>query len=88
MGRVLRPGGWALFQVSTDPSVHQPPKQSLKDRVKALLRGRPAGEDRAWWGSAVRIDDVRAAAREGGIEVERVHDEGSQYTTVLARRPA
>ena len=25
MGRVLRPGGWALFQVSNDPTIHQPP---------------------------------------------------------------
>ena len=86
MGRVLRPGGWALFQVSTDPSVHQPPKRPLKERAKALLRGRTLGEDREWWGSAVRIDDVRAAAREGGMDVERVHDEGSQYTTVFGRR--
>jgi len=88
MGRVLRPGGWALFQVSTDPSVHQPPKPPPKARIKALLRGGRPDQERAWWGSSVRIADVRAAARAGGIEVEQVHDEDSQYTTVFARRRA
>jgi SAM-dependent methyltransferase len=81
MGRVLRPGGWALFQVSTDPSVHRPPKPSLKQR---LFRRKPA--DAAWWGSAVDIDALKAAAEQGGLHVEQVHDEGSQYTTVFARR--
>jgi SAM-dependent methyltransferase len=84
MGRVLRPGGWALFQVSTDPSVHRKPVQGVRGRVKALL-GRDDA-DRAWWGSAVEIGALRAAARDGGLEVEQVFDEGSQYTTVLARR--
>jgi SAM-dependent methyltransferase len=81
MGRVLRAGGWALFQVSTDPSVHRQPKPSLKQR---LLRRKPA--DAARWGSAVDIDALKAAAEEGGLRVEQVHDEGSQYTTVFARR--
>jgi N-acetylglucosaminyl-diphospho-decaprenol L-rhamnosyltransferase len=82
MGRVLRPGGWALFQVSTDPSVHRPPA-TLKSRAKTLLRRR---DDRAWWGSAVDIDSLRRAATQAGFSIERVLDAGSQYTTVLARR--
>ncbi len=86
MGRVLRAGGWALFQVSTDPGVHRRPL-GLRARLKARLGAeRPAAEDRAWWGSAVEISALRAAAEEGGLEVEQVHDEGTQYTTVLARR--
>lgn len=80
MGRVLRLGGWALFQVSTDPSVHRPPKPSLKER----LLGRRS--DAAWWGSAVDPAALRAAADQGGLVVEQLHDEGSQYTTVFARR--
>lgn len=85
MGRVLRAGGWALFQVSTDPEVHRGPR-GVRDRLKARLGGdRSANEDRAWWGSAVEISALRAAAEEGGLEVEQVHDEGTQYTTVLAR---
>lgn len=83
MGRVLRPGGWALFQVSTDPSVHQRPG-GLRARAKALL----GGDDSAWWGSAVELDAVRRAAAEGALVIESVLDEGTQYTTVLGRRRA
>jgi SAM-dependent methyltransferase len=89
MGRVLRPGGWALFQVSTDPDVHRRPNAEggVRARVKSLLgRGGDAGDDRAWWGSAVDAGALRSAAADGGLEVERLLDEGSQYTTVLARR--
>jgi SAM-dependent methyltransferase len=82
MGRVLRPGGWALFQVSTDPSVHRPPQLGLRRRLKAALSRQP-DHPPAWWGSAVRIDDLRAAGRDRGLEIERVFDEGSQYTTVF-----
>src|SRR3954454_19192320 len=54
MGRVLRPGGWALFQVSTDPSVHRKPAPTgLRERAKSLLGRGEADDDRAWWGSAV-----------------------------------
>jgi N-acetylglucosaminyl-diphospho-decaprenol L-rhamnosyltransferase len=82
MGRVLRPGGWALFQVSTDPSVHRPPA-TLKSRAKALQRRR---DDRAWWGSAVDVEALRTAATHAGLSIETLLDPGSQYTTVYARR--
>lgn len=85
MGRVMRPGGWALFQVSTDPTVHRKPAGGgVGARVKELLRRKDA--DRAWWGSAVDVDGLRAAARDGGLDIEQILDEGSQYTTVYARR--
>ena len=84
MGRVLRPGGWALFQVSTDPKIHQPPSGGLRTRLKTALRG--GRDDRAWWGSSVEIPALRAAAADGGLEVERIAGEGEQFTTVLARR--
>ena len=88
MGRVLRPGGWALFQVSTDPKVHRAPAPGgLQTRVRRLLGADRVGEeDRSWWGSAVDIAALRAAAEQGRLEIERISDEGSQYTTVLARR--
>jgi SAM-dependent methyltransferase len=86
MGRVLRPGGWALFQVSTDPGVHRPP-MGRRARLRKLLGAAPdVREDRAWWGSAVDVGNLRLAAQEGGLEIERLLGEGSQYTTVLARR--
>lgn len=86
MGRVLVPGGWALFVVSTDPRVHRPPPRRAP-RLPAWLR-RQAGTDdeRAWWGSAVEADALRAAAQAGGMLVERLLGEGTQFTVVLARR--
>jgi SAM-dependent methyltransferase len=86
MGRVLRPGGWAAFQVSTNPDVHRP-RSSPGRRLLALAGRAPRGQgDPAWLGSAVDLDDLRAAASDGGLELERVEDPGSQFCTVLARR--
>jgi SAM-dependent methyltransferase len=86
MGRVLRPGGWALFQVSTNPDVHRP-RGGVRSRLKGRMRaGSRAQRDAAWWGSAVDIAALRRAAAEGGLEIEQLLGEGSQFTTVLARR--
>jgi ubiquinone/menaquinone biosynthesis C-methylase UbiE len=86
MGRVLRPGGWAAFQVSTDPSVHKP-RGSLRDRLKAKLARRDDwGSDPAWLGSAVDISALRATAKDAGLEVERLVGEGTQWTVVRLRR--
>ena len=86
MGRVLRPGGWAAFQVSTNPDVHRP-RSSPGRRLLALAGRAPRGQgDPAWLGSAVDLDDLRAAASDGDLELERVEDPGSQFCTVLARR--
>src|SRR5689334_22652720 len=79
MGRVLRPGGWALFQVSTNPAVHRP-SGGLRTRLRRKR------SERAWWGSAVEMPALRSAAEAAGMQVEEVFDEGSQFTTVLARR--
>ena len=87
MGRVLRPGGRALFQVSNAPEVHTKPHEGPRLRG-AALRGRwPRGQrSPAWVGSAVDLDDLRAAAREAGLELERIVGEGTQYCFVRARR--
>jgi SAM-dependent methyltransferase len=87
MGRVLRPGGFALFQVSNAPDVHRPPFEGPRRRLSAL-RGRwPRGQrSPAWVGSAVDLGDLRAAAADGGLEVERVVGEGTQFCFVRARR--
>jgi ubiquinone/menaquinone biosynthesis C-methylase UbiE len=87
MGRVLRPGGWTLFQVSTDPELHRP-RMGFRPRLRAIVRpARAARSDRSWWGSAVDVGALRAATEQGGLEIERLLDEGTQFTTVLARRP-
>jgi SAM-dependent methyltransferase len=86
MGRVLRPGGWAAFGLSTNPAVHRP-RRRARWRVAALLgRGPRAQEHPAWLGSAVPLERLRAGAAQGGLELERVLHPGSQFTLVRARR--
>ena len=85
IGTVLEPGGWAAFQVSNDPSVHRPAKPGLRARLGRAPRGTA---DAAWVGSAVDLDDLRAAARDGGMEVEQVVGEGTQYCIVGTRKPS
>ncbi len=88
MGRVLRPGGWAAFQVSNDPAVHEPRGEpGAKQRLKVALGRAPGGQEHdAWLGSAVSLDQVRAAAADGGMEIERTSGEGTQFCLVLTRK--
>jgi SAM-dependent methyltransferase len=86
VGRVLRPRGLAALHVSNDKQVHEW-KQPLGDRVRALLGRAPKGQGHAaWTGSAVEIGDLRAAAADGGMDVEKVVGEGTQYMVVRLRR--
>jgi peptidoglycan/LPS O-acetylase OafA/YrhL/SAM-dependent methyltransferase len=90
LGRVLRPGGWAALQVSNDPATHRP-RDGVVQRAKALVGHGPRGQRHpAWLGSHVELAELGAAAREAGLELERVWGEGSQYCQVLLRkgRPA
>jgi SAM-dependent methyltransferase len=86
MGRVLRPGGWAAFGLSTDPAVHRP-RRRARWRLAALLGRGPRGQEHpAWLGSAVALERLRAVAAEADLELERVLHPGSQFTLVRARR--
>ena len=87
MGRVLRPGGWAAFQVSNDPEVHRPRRRGLRDRLARLAGRAPKGQDSPeWLGSAVDLGELERAAADGGLEVERVDGAGTQFCFVLLRR--
>jgi len=89
MGRVLRSGGWAAFQVSNDPAVHRRPGVLKRARrsVAAPVRGAPRGQtDPAWLGSHVELAELEAAAGGGGMALERTHGAGTQFCLVLARR--
>lgn len=91
MGRVLRPGGWSAFQVSTDPDVHsRSPLQRLRSRMGSLRPRRPRGTaDKFWLGSAVSLGALEAAGRSAGLVMASVHGAGSQYCVVrLTRAPA
>jgi SAM-dependent methyltransferase len=86
IGRVLRPGGWAAFQISNDPWVHQPRRRTPAVLLTRMRRG-PRGRDHpAWLGSAVDLAQLRRVATEHGLELERVIGAGTQFCVVLARR--
>jgi SAM-dependent methyltransferase len=91
MGRVLRVGGWAAFQISNDERVHRagPTGRARLARRMAgagLRRGPRGRDDPAWLGSAVDLGDLRRVASQSGLELERVVGEGTQFCLVLARR--
>lgn len=83
LGRVLRPRGWAAFQVSNDPEVHRPPPL-----WRRLVRRQPrrAYRNAAWRGSAVKISRLREAAADADLELVRLTNQGTQFCNVLARR--
>src|SRR5688500_6535333 len=85
MGRVLRPGGWAVFQVYNDPGVHD--REHRSSRVKALLGRAPRGQgDPRWLGSAVDLDRLAQAAGDGGCRVTRTENAGTQFCVVALQR--
>jgi SAM-dependent methyltransferase len=89
IGRALKPGGWAAFQISNDPRVHQTPGWRYRARQALLVaRGRaPHGQvNRNWRGSMLEISQLRQAASDGSMNVERIVGEGNQLCLVLTRR--
>jgi SAM-dependent methyltransferase len=87
MGRVLKTGGWAAFQISNDPDIHKPRKGVLKRRLARVAGREPKGaEDPAWLGSAVDLDELRAVAGSAGMELERIEGAGTQFCIVCLRR--
>jgi SAM-dependent methyltransferase len=88
MGRVLRPNGWAAFQVSNDERVHsRTARQKWADRFGSWLSHRPRGvANKHWLGSAVSIEALKATAESAGLDVEHIHGAGSQYCVVRLRR--
>ena len=86
IGRVLRPGGWAGFQISNDPGVHTD-KRRFGHAARALLRRAPRGQGHPdWLGSYVDLDDLRGAAEQSGMDVERVVGAGMQLCLVRTRK--
>lgn len=88
IGRVLRPGGWAAFQVSNDPKVH---RISRGERVRARLLALVGREGSThthpnWLGSHVELPDLESAAADGSMRIERVFGEGTLFCVVRTRR--
>lgn len=87
MARVLRPGGWAAFGLSTDPRVHEPKPASRRDLFRALAGRRPGGTDEPeWMGAFVPLDALGAVAAQSGLVLESIEGAGTQFTLVRATR--
>ena len=67
IGRVLRPGGWAAFQVSNAPYIHRrrTGREGVGIALRALTGRGPRGQaDPAWLGSAIDLGEpARPPAR-------------------------
>jgi methionine biosynthesis protein MetW len=87
MGRVLKPGGFAAFELSNkkEPHVH---RSSGRLRPLAALVGRaPRGvTDEAWVGSFVALGDLRRTAAGAGLAVERIEGQGTDFCAVRLRK--
>jgi SAM-dependent methyltransferase len=87
MGRVLRPGGFAAFELSNDPEPHRRRRHGARLRLAAAVGRAPrAVKDRTWLGSSVDLGALRSVARESGLAVERIVGEGTEFCAVLLRR--
>jgi ubiquinone/menaquinone biosynthesis C-methylase UbiE len=89
IGRVLRPGGWAAFQVSDNPEIHRRRGGAggLASRLRAFAGRAPKGSAHpAWLGSAVDLGRLGEVARDAGLAVERVTGERTQFCFVALRR--
>jgi SAM-dependent methyltransferase len=88
MGRVLKPGGFAAFELSNDPNPHRRTRSGPRDRLAALVGRRPrGGSHAAWLGSHVDLDELRTVAADSGLTVERIAGAGTEFCGVLLRRP-
>jgi SAM-dependent methyltransferase len=85
--RVLRPGGWAAFGLSTDPYIHEPRPASRRDLFRSLVGAKPSGTDEPeWLGAFVPLDALGATAQEAGLTLEKIDGANTQFTLVRARR--
>jgi SAM-dependent methyltransferase len=92
IGRVLRPGGWTVFQVSDRPEVHRKDhwqaERGPARRLRQLFRRGPRDTlEPQWLGSAVPRADLLQALADGGLTLQRSVGDGSQFCVVHAAKP-
>ena len=92
LGRVLKPGAWAAFGLSTDPTIHEPPPPeergtSRREMLRGLVGRQPRGQQAPeWLGAAVPLDALGAVATAAGLVLEQIEGSGTQFTLVRAVR--
>jgi SAM-dependent methyltransferase len=82
LGRVLKPGAWAAFAVSTDQARAQRSAPSRRDLFRTLAGTRPAHPR----GAPVPLDALGAVATAAGLTLERIEGSGTADTLVRATR--
>jgi SAM-dependent methyltransferase len=94
LGRVLKPGAWAAFGLSTDPKVHEPPPPeqqgtSRRELLGSLAGRKPRGQSAPeWLGAPVPLDALGAVATAAGLTLEQIEGAGTQFTLVRAVKEA
>ncbi len=89
MGRVLRPEGWAAFQISNDASVHARRRgiRTTYRRLAARAGRAPRGQDDpAWLGSAIALSELEDVAARCALELEQVVGAGTQFCVIRLRK--
>lgn len=87
MGRVLKPGGIAYFQVNTRLVAFNRLRRWIKLQMRLRHRkGGPNYLSPAWVGSSLRVNELRRAVEAAGLRVKRLMGVGTQYTWVLCQR--
>ena len=92
IGRVLRPGGWTVFQVSDFPEIHRAEFHRailrLGPRLQRLLHRRERGcLEPQWLGSALSRPELLGALADGGLALDAPVGDGSQFCLVHAHKP-
>jgi SAM-dependent methyltransferase len=92
IGRVLRPGGWTVFQVSEQPEIHQRESWATDDsytkRLGRFIGHKPRGcLEPEWLGSALSREELLSAIDRAGLVLHDTLGDGTQYCMVSADRP-
>jgi SAM-dependent methyltransferase len=92
IGRVLRPGGWTVFQVSEQPEIHRRESWASDDtytkRLARFLGHKPRGcLQPEWLGSALGREELLGALDRAGLVLHDTLGDGTQYCMVSADRP-
>jgi ubiquinone/menaquinone biosynthesis C-methylase UbiE len=89
--RVLRPGGWAAFDLATAPARGRqgPETHSRRGFLQAIVGRTPSGRDKPEWrGTFVPLDGLGATAMTVGLTLERIEGGGTPRTLVRGIRDA
>lgn len=90
IGRILRPGGWTVFQVSQRHELHRREWWTgggWKDLTRRVRRrGLPSTLEPEWLGSALGDEELHSALSEARLEVQGTIGGGTQFCVVHARR--